>query len=104
MSKFKKIAQIGSFDVENYGDLLFPFVLKHKLSNYKIDLFSPNGGRMPFNEEIIVYKATDLEKKIIEEGYDALIIGGGDVLRLDSSILDLYKNNMSPAMSPEFCS
>ena len=99
MSKFKKIAQIGSFDVENYGDLLFPFVLKHKLSNYKIDLFSPNGGRMPFNEEIIVYKATDLEKKIIEEGYDALIIGGGDVLRLDSSILDLYKNNMSPAMS-----
>lgn len=99
MSKFKKIAQIGSFDVENYGDLLFPFVLKHKLSNYKIDLFSPNGGRMPFNEEIIVYKAIDLEKKIIEEGYDALIIGGGDVLRLDSSILDLYKNNMSPAMS-----
>ena len=36
-----KIAQIGTFDVENFGDLLFPEVLKLKLgSGYDIDLFS----------------------------------------------------------------
>ena len=26
------VAQIGSFDVENYGDLLFPTVLEEELS------------------------------------------------------------------------
>ena len=43
MSK-KRIAQVGTFDVENYGDLLFPFIFKHYFLDYEIDLFSPVGG------------------------------------------------------------
>ena len=42
------VAQIGSFDVENYGDLLFPTVLEEELSKRikikELFLFSPNGG------------------------------------------------------------
>ena len=46
------VAQIGSFDVENYGDLLFPTVLEEELSKRikikELFLFSPNGGKRPF--------------------------------------------------------
>ena len=46
------VAQIGSFDVENYGDLLFPTVLEEELSKRikikELFLFSPNGGERPF--------------------------------------------------------
>ncbi len=44
MAKKYRIAHVGTFDVENYGDLLFPTVLKHNFLDYEIDLFSPIGG------------------------------------------------------------
>ena len=41
MNNMKRcIAQIGTFDVENYGDLLFPIILKQKMKDFDIDLFS----------------------------------------------------------------
>ena len=52
----KKVAQIGTFDVENFGDLLFPSVLEYYLQEYEIDLFSPEGNCFkPFEEEKFVY-------------------------------------------------
>ena len=40
----KYIAQIGSFDVKNFGDLLFPTILENYLNkDFIIDLFSPIG-------------------------------------------------------------
>ena len=38
--KLKKIAQIGTFDIENFGDLLFPDVLKNK-KNCRFNLTIP---------------------------------------------------------------
>ena len=38
-----KIAQIGTFDVENFGDLLFANILEKNFAEYDIDLFSPRG-------------------------------------------------------------
>lgn len=95
----KVIAQIGSFDVKNYGDLLFPVVLKNKLSDYEIDLFSPNGGSEPFDNKIKVFSLEELEQKIKARKYSALILGGGDIIRIDTAVVDQYKNNHSPALS-----
>ena len=33
MKKFR-LAQVGAFDFENYGDLLFPFVLEEQLKHF----------------------------------------------------------------------
>ena len=52
MNKVYRIAQIGTFDLENYGDLLFPIILENelreRLKDLELILFSPVGGEMPF--------------------------------------------------------
>ena len=87
MKKYK-IAQIGLFDIENYGNLLFPIVLENELKKrLEIDdiyLFSPNGGEQPFYKKKI-YPISDLENIIKKEGIDAIVIGGGDLIRLDTN-------------------
>lgn len=99
--KLKKIAQIGTFDIENFGDLLFPDVLKNKMGNeYEIDLFSPIGGIKPFSEER-VFPIESLEQKNKEEKYEAIIIGGGDVIRTDCRICirnDVYGYSSEPSL------
>ena len=96
-----KIAQIGAFDVENFGDLLFPEVLKLKLgSEYDIDLFSPVGGIKPFDAQVI-YPINKLEAKIIQNKYQAIIIGGGDLIRTDCKIYiknDIYGYTVDPSL------
>lgn len=97
----KKVAQIGSFDVENFGDLLFPDVLKsHLADEFEVDLFSPVGGIKPF-DKIVVYPISKLEEMIIDKHYDAIIIGGGDVIRTDSRIFirnDTYGYSSEPSL------
>ena len=96
-----KIAQIGTFDVENFGDLLFPDVLKKHLgSNYEVDLFSPLGGKKPF-DNIDVLPISALESKIIENKYQGIIIGGGDLIRTDQKICiknDIYGYSVDPSL------
>jgi polysaccharide pyruvyl transferase WcaK-like protein len=102
MKKYN-IAQIGTFDVENYGDLLFPVMLKHQLekrmNNVRIDLFSPKGGIMPFTENTHVYPINEFEEACQKSKYDAIIIGGGDLIRLDSNISSDYQCNMEASLS-----
>lgn len=97
-----KIAQIGSFDVENYGDLLFPDVLEKCLSKrikiMDIYLFSPNGGNKPFSNKK-VYPIKDLEKIIKEKMFDVIIIGGGDIIRLDKVVTSKYDFSYETAYS-----
>ena len=93
MEKKYRVAEIGTFDVENYGDLLFPVVLKGQLDDYEIDLFSPNGGKMPFSSDVDVYKIEELETHILEKHYHAIIIGGGDLIRVDKYVASSYASN-----------
>ena len=99
MKKNIKIAQIGTFDVENYGDLLFPVLLKKVFKDYTIDLFSPKGGKKPFEEDTIVYPLSKLDEMCNENNYDALIIGGGDLIRLDNQVAKTYKKSYDSALS-----
>lgn len=97
----KHIAQIGTFDVENFGDLLFPYVLQNKLGNdYTIDLFSPNGGDWCFFNKK-VYPIAEFEKMCQKNRYDAIIIGGGDLIRTDNKIFiteNLYSLSDYPSL------
>ncbi len=83
------IAIIGTFDLENFGDLMFPIVLKKQLEK-RIDLkelflFSANSCNMPLNPETVkIYSIDSLEKVCLENGLNAIVFGGGDVARLDN--------------------
>lgn len=94
-----KVAQIGTFDVENYGDILFPNLLKFKLKDIDVDLYSPKGGKKPFEEETYVYSLDELEENIVKKKYNALIVGGGDLIRLDKQVANVYKETYSNALS-----
>ena len=90
----KKIAQIGTFDVENFGDLLFPTVLKAQFNDVEIDLFSPLGNMTkPFEEETFVFSIKDLEEKCKAEKYQLIIIGGGDLIRVQRNIASSYASD-----------
>ena len=101
--KSYNVALVGSFDVENYGDLLFPIVLENELKNRinlnKIYMFSPNGGIKPFSKEKI-YPVKDLEKIIQEKRIDVIMIGGGNVIRIDKFVTVEY--NLSYEASCSF--
>lgn len=80
-----RIAQVGSFNVENYGDLLFADVFEKNIRKYvdveEIILFAPKKCKMPFsNGEREVYSVTELEKKNQEKPFDVIIVGGGDLV------------------------
>lgn len=96
----KRIAQIGTFNVDNLGDLLFPVVFseivdeisKETNEYYNIDYFSPN---------CIQYVPTYSDQKQVIDidqfnntPYDKVFIGGGDLLRSDDwSINSIYNSN-----------
>ncbi len=94
-----KIAQIGTFDVENFGDLLFPDILKYySKGEYEIDLYSPKGGIKCFDDKEVLPIST-LSSNI--KKYDAILIGGGDLIRTDSKINirnDIYGYTSKPSL------
>lgn len=84
-----KIAQIGVFDYENYGDVLFPEILYNelggRLGEICVELFSPKGGIKAFSD-VHVFSIDELETKCKQEKYDAIVVGGGDLIRFDKSV------------------
>lgn len=101
----KRIAQIGTFDCENMGDLLFPSVLrkmldKNDMENAEVCLFSPIGGDMPFSPDIKVLPVSRLLESHREKRFDAILIGGGDMIRLDQLFASeqKYLTNCNPVM------
>ena len=97
--KTYNIAQFGTFDLENFGDLLFPNVLeknlKQRFDNCNLVLFSPVGGKKPFEEDVTVYPISKFSELNEKYNFDAIILGGGDLLRLDETVAkkDRYSAN-----------
>ena len=94
MKKYK-IAFTGVFDLANYGDHLFPLIFNKIIENeeeqYEMYLFSPFSGRQAFDENIEVYSLFDLEKMHKMIGFDAIVVGGGEVIHLHS-FKHMYEN------------
>lgn len=76
------IAQFGTFDVKNYGDLLFPLLAQNELSkfsNYKIHAVSPLGME---HHDIVDCMSCLSINDVIESSsnYQGVLIGGGNIL------------------------
>ena len=85
-----KLGQFGTCDVENYGDLLYPVVTKHLLQQKRSDItlnpYAFLSGVAPEGAGIEVRGIQHLLCRG-DQHLDALIVGGGDILRTDTAIL-----------------
>lgn len=83
-----KIAFTGVFDLANYGDHLFPIIFEKKMQqkgmNIQIYLFSCFAGKDAFDEKKKVYPLMELEEMHLQEQFDAIVVGGGEIIHLHS--------------------
>ncbi|HZF08991.1 MAG TPA: polysaccharide pyruvyl transferase family protein [Thermoanaerobaculia bacterium] len=86
-----QIALVGTFDVENYGDLLFPLIaeaeLAERLGRVKLHCFSyaaKTAAEWPFP----VTSITELPR--LAAGLDGLLVGGGFLVRFDKQVAAGY--------------
>lgn len=82
-----KIAHFGTFDVDNYGDLLFPFIAKYRYPDFDWTFVSPTDSTTQFFDSI---QPISFEKAS-ENNFDAIIIGGGNIIHTKSTNLEAYK-------------
>jgi lipopolysaccharide transport system ATP-binding protein len=86
-----QIAIFGTFDVENYGDLLFPLVaeaeLAERLGPVKLHRFSYN-AKTPPDWPYTVTSVLELPE--VAGSLDGALIGGGSIIRFDKVIAPAY--------------
>lgn len=79
-----RIAMCGVFDIPNYGDHLFPQVLECALVERKCDceviLFSAFKAVESFVENSMVHSVDSMEKMHLERPFDAIVVGGGEII------------------------
>lgn len=85
-----RIAHFGTFDVENYGDLLFPLILERRLSDIceEIVHVSPAGGPPVWRDCV---PTVGFDEFLEDPGrIDGVIIGGGQIVRTAPTSLEVY--------------
>lgn len=83
-----RIAFTGVFDIDNYGDHLFPIIFADNLRRRHIEaelfLFSPFSGEQGFGQHQPIYALRDLEYYHKQYHFDAIVVGGGEILHFFS--------------------
>ena len=90
-SRQLRIGLVGTFDVENYGDLLFPLIaqteLEERLGPIQLHCFS-YGAKSAEDWPFPVTSVTELPR--LAAGLDGLLIGGGFLVRFDKAVAPGY--------------
>lgn len=77
------LAQFGAFDVESYGDVLFPVALHHAMKSRidcNIDLYAKTAKTAMYGSQTPVYAFEDFAENQARNPYDGIIVGGGELL------------------------
>jgi polysaccharide pyruvyl transferase WcaK-like protein len=82
-----EIAIFGTFDVNNYGDLLFPYIAEFRLSGHDLTFVSPTNSATAFSDSKKVINHQEAQKK----GFDLVVIGGGNIIHTHFSGLETYR-------------
>lgn len=83
-----KIAHFGTFDVDNYGDLLFPHIAEFRLNEHQWEHVSPTDNLTVFKDSL---KIVSFENAL-KNKYDAVVIGGGNIIHLKTNKSTVYEN------------
>jgi lipopolysaccharide transport system ATP-binding protein len=96
-----RIGICGTFDIANYGDLLFPLIaeaeLQKRLGPIRLDRFSYH-QRSASDWPYAVHSLTDLAAMVGD--LDGMLIGGGDLIRFDENIAPGYRPPTSEIHHP----
>lgn len=90
-----KVAHFGTFDVDNYGDLLFPKIAEWRIPNVDWLHVSPIGVKPAFVDSVTPLCVNE----ICDYEIDAVIVGGGNILHFEKATIDAYKNISNYAYS-----
>src|SRR6202000_320684 len=86
-----RVGVVGTFDVENYGDLLFPLIarreLAERLGNVELIAF-PYGAKAAAEWPFAVAPVSDLPR--LAPSLDGMLIGGGFLARFDKHVAEGY--------------
>jgi len=97
------ICQLGTFDVENYGDLLYPIVFRHlvqkKDPTLQVRLYSLRAGESLRQSALTTESIRSLFAKE-HSGLRTLVIGGGDILRTDWDLMARHYGRRSRVSLP----
>jgi lipopolysaccharide transport system ATP-binding protein len=87
-----QIGIVGTFDVRNFGDLLFPLIaeaeLRERLGAVQLHRFSYH-AKTPPDWPYAVTSVADLPEVVAD--LDAMLIGGGFIIRFDKDVAPGYK-------------
>lgn len=81
----KSVAHYGTFDVDNYGDLLFPHIIEWRLKGVHITHVSPTARRPLFED---ARQCTDQTP----ENVSCVLVGGGNIVHLRPTSVESYKD------------
>jgi polysaccharide pyruvyl transferase WcaK-like protein len=81
-----RLAHFGTFDVQNYGDLLFPLILEHEFPGSEVLHVSPVGGQ-PYAD---VPKSVSFADAQRSGRFDAIVVGGGNLIHARPTTLPAY--------------
>jgi polysaccharide pyruvyl transferase WcaK-like protein len=82
-----RLAHFGTFDVANYGDLLFPALLERRLPGFAVTHVSPVGGA-PVWEGCVDSIPTSAA---MHREFDAIVVGGGHLIHAQPSDVAPYR-------------
>lgn len=95
MAAAKRVFQTGTFDVQNYGDLLFPIIAGFRLKPFNVDILpiSPTGFDSGWRDTA---RAASFISMLNEPGkIDAVLIGGGNIVYAEPTSLRDYEGALS---------
>ena len=99
----KVLINWGSYDVDNFGDLLFPFLVEHYLGNTysKIVHASPTGKQSRWADSI---PTCTIAEAITNKNIEGLVIGGGNLISFTKSASINYVENpeLAKIVHPSF--
>lgn len=86
------IAISGTFNVENYGDLMFPVIFKKAMEKRGLDfnlfLFSPERScPKALDENTYVYSISEIDKLHSEHHFDTIVVGGGALVHYNKIVV-----------------
>jgi hypothetical protein len=92
------LAIFGTFDVENYGDLLFPLIARHRLDPHGITVVpvSPTACRTRYGDAMAPVAQAEFARQA--EGFAGVLIGGGNIVHLRDFGLPGYAPTAYPAL------
>jgi len=95
------VINIGGFDVNNFGDLLFPFIIDHFV-NQEVVHFSPTGGSTKWDDACETKSFYLLDE--YAKNASSIILGGGHIVSGEPTNIEEYSkiNNLKKIVYPSF--